>query len=317
MSYYAGIDLGGTKIAVGIWDADARRLIAHDVTPTHAHEGPDAVVPRMAALVRQVVERSGVTLSGAGLGVPGVIDVETGCTLLVPNLPGWYGRPVVAEMQSTLGLRVALINDARAFTLAEAVEGAGRDGNVVACFTVGTGIGGGLAINGRLHLGLRNAAGEFGHQTLEPEGPLCGCGNHGCLEALASGYAITASGVQAAREQPDGVIATLAANDLDRITPELIKQAAQAGDGAACGILNRAGTYLGIGIANVLVILSADTVVIGGGVSQLGDWLLDPVRAAVYERCHTVALDQVRIVRAALGQNAGVIGAAIWAAQQN
>jgi glucokinase len=301
MTLFAGIDLGGTKIAAGILDTDTGQLIAHDVQPTHAHEGADAVITRMADIVRGLVERSGVSLSGVGVGVPAVVDYEGGRTLLMPNLTkDWYGKPVVAQLQSALDLPVSIINDARAFTLAEATLGAGRGASTCVCFTVGTGIGGGIALDGRLHFGLKGAAGEFGHQTVEPAGPRCGCGNHGCLEAVASGSAITAQAVQVAGSQPEGVLSQLAGGDLSRMTPGVVMQAAEAGDIEAQNILQRAGTYLGIGIANVLTILSADCVVIGGGVSQLGDWLLNPVRAAVRSRCHTVALDEVQIVQAGL-----------------
>jgi len=317
MSFYAGIDLGGTKIAAGIFDTESGRLIAHDVIPTHSHEGIDAVIRRMVGIVQTLTDTTQVRLERIGLGVPAVIDYERGMTLLMPNLAGdWFERPLVAEMQAALNLPVALINDARAFTLAEATQGAGRGGTVVACFTIGTGIGGGIAINGRLHLGLKNAAGEFGHQTVEPNGAVCGCGNRGCLETLASGYAITAQGVEAMKHEQNGHIALLAQHDPKRVTPGLIMQAAERGDLTARDILTRAAQYIGVGIANILTILSADKVVLGGGVSQLGPWLFDPIWATVRERCHTIPLDQVTITQAALGQHAGIIGASLWASQQ-
>ncbi len=317
MSYYAGIDLGGTKIAAGIFDTERGALIAHDVIPTRSHEGIDAVVGYMAGIVRALATSTGVTLTGVGVGIPGVIDYARGVTLLIPNLPGdWFERPIRAELQAALNLPIALINDARAFTLAEATQGAGRGGAVVACFTLGTGIGGGLALNGRIHWGLKNAAGEFGHQIVEPDGAPCGCGGHGCLEAHASGYALTALGVQAMIAEPDGLIAQLAEGDTAAVTPQLIMQAAERGDAAAIAMLHRVGTYIGLGVANILTILSADKVVLGGGLTQLGAWLFDPIWATVRARCHTVPLEQVTITPAALGQQAGVIGAAIWASQQ-
>lgn len=316
-AYYAGVDLGGTKIAGGILDSATGSVLVRGVIPTNAHEGYPAVMQRVAQLVRDLSAQAGVPLCGVGFGVPAVIDFEGGRTLLMPNLPkDWYGQPVVAELRQALNIPVALVNDARAFTLAEATLGAGRGADTAICYTIGTGIGGGIAFGGRLHLGLGAVAGELGHQTIEPDGPLCGCGNHGCLEALASGYAITHMGVQAARENPASAINTLVAGNLDAITPLVIMHAAEKGDPAAIRILERAGRYIGIGVANTLTILSADCVVIGGGVSQLGDWLLNPIRAVVRERCHTIPVDQIRIVLAALGQDAGWIGAAVWASQQ-
>jgi glucokinase len=317
MTYYAGIDLGGTKIAVGIFDANTGALVFTGAAPTHAAEGPDAVMARIARFASDTFEQAGIRPRAVGLGVPAVLDFECGCTLLLPNLPGnWYRRPVVAELEEALNLPVALINDARAFTLAESTVGAGSGASTVVCVTVGTGIGGGVAFNGHLHTGLDGVAGELGHQTIEPDGPVCGCGNRGCLEALAGGRALIARGVESITANHDSVLYRLADGNPDAVTPELVMRAADAGDTEAAHILTRAGTYLGIGIANVITILSPDCVVIGGGLTQLGDWIFNPVRETVRARCRTTPIDKIRIVRAALGQQAGIIGAAICAAQR-
>src|ERR687886_507820 len=284
---YIGIDLGGTKIAGAAVNVETGVVSGRKVTATEAHRGPDAVLARMAELAEEVRREAGLEreeIGGIGLGVPGVTDPEAGLTIFLPNLPGaWRGVPVVATLRRLSGYGVALINDARAFTLAEATVGAGRGACTVVGLTLGTGIGGGIAINGRLHLGIDGTAGEVGHQTIDPAGPPCGCGNRGCLEAFASGPAITALGIKAVLQGLTTRIGTLAEHDLNRITPETIWQAAEEGDEVA---------------------------------SELRERLLGPVRAQVRARCNATPIDRVWVGPAALGPEAGVVGAAIWAAQR-
>lgn len=320
MSYFAGIDLGGTKIAGVILKAPTGEMVSQTRVPTAAHLGPDSVLERIAELVRSMcreIEHDPATLAGIGCGMPAVIDFDQGRTLLMPNLPGnWFEKPVTRILNESLGCSVSLINDARAFTLAEANLGSGRGARNVVCFTVGTGIGGGITLNGELYLGLESKAGEFGHQTVDPNGPLCGCGNHGCLEALASGPAITAQAVRAMLQGMSTKISALAEQDTTRVSPEIIMRAAEQVDPVARDILWRAGNYLGIGIANVVTLLCPERVIVGGGVTRLGNWILEPARAAVRERCHTAPLDKISIVLAGLGDESGAIGAAIWAMQR-
>ncbi|MBA3943008.1 MAG: ROK family protein [Herpetosiphonaceae bacterium] len=317
---YVGVDLGGTKIAVAVVDVERGTLAGQLVVPTEAHEGPPAVLQRMIQLVRAVCHAAGVPpdqLQGVGLGVPGVFDAASGHTLLLPNLPSaWVDVPVVPPLVAALGCPVILINDARAFVLGEATWGAGRGAHTVVGLTLGTGIGGGIAINGRLHLGIDGTAGEVGHMTIDPHGLLCGCGNRGCLETLASGPAITALGIRALVHGNTTSLGELGGYDPRRVTPELIGQAAAAGDPVARDILDRAADALGIGVANIVTTLSPDRVVLGGGVTHLGVWLFDAVRTVVRARCRAVPVERISIMPAALGADAGVIGAATWAAQQ-
>lgn len=319
MNLYIGIDLGGTKIAAAVVNVGTGERLLQLVTPTEAQDGPAVVIERMAALVEQVREQAGLgrdDIPAIGVGVPGVIDPARGETLLLPNLPsGWRGIPLVAEMQRLTGYPTAIINDARAFTLAEAVFGAGRGVRGVVGMTLGTGIGGGIALDGRLYLGLDGTAGEIGHMTIDPYGAPCGCGNRGCLETFASGPSITSMGLRAVAQGMTTRIGELVDYDLNKITPEVIARAADSGDAVAREILQRAGSSLGVGVANLITILSPDRVVIGGGVSRLGEWILGPVHAEVLARCHVTPLDRVQVVLAQLGGEAGVIGAAVWAAQ--
>lgn len=319
MTLVIGIDLGGTKIAGAVWDSEAQTVRAQKTIPTQGKLGPDGVLERIAKLVRELAESvdlSVAEVAGVGLGVPATFDAERGEIHLIPNLPGdWYGKPVVRILQEALGCPVHLINDARAFTLAEATIGAGRGTSACIGLTLGTGVGGGIAINGRLYLGL-GAAGEFGHITLDPHGPPDGAGIHGGWEGMIGGPAIAGMAMRVVAQGHSSKIGALVDYDLNKITPEVIAQAAEQGDAIAQGILHTAGKNLGIGLASIITILAPECVVIGGGVAQLGKWITEPMRVSLRERVKTVNLDQVRIVPAALGGEAGVIGAAIWASQE-
>ncbi|GAB4521761.1 MAG: ROK family protein [Anaerolineae bacterium] len=315
-----GIDLGGTKIAAVLLDATTETVIRKEVTPTQGHEGDDAVLMRIAEAVRRICIDADVSLAdirAVGVGLPATIDYDTGRTLLLPNIPGeWYGKPVLAILQAALGIPVWLINDARAFTLAEATLGAGRDASLVACFTLGTGIGGGIALNGQLLLGQEGSAGEFGHHTIDYNGLPDGSGTPGALESFASGPAIATMGIKAVMQGIDTIIGDLVNYDLNRVTPRIIMQAAEAGDAVAQNILTQVGTYIGVGMANVVTLLNPHCIVIGGGVAQLGEWIMAPIWTALRRYNHTANLDRLRILPAALGEDAGAIGAALWAYQQ-
>jgi glucokinase len=314
---YIGVDLGGTKIAVAVVDPISGAIVSRDVAPTNSEEGPAAVLERMVQLIRSACGIAGVALSAIqaiGVGVPGVFDLQRGETLFLPNLVGaWLRVPVGATLGAQFNCPVWLINDARAFILAEATFGAGRGAPTVVGLTLGTGVGGGIAIGGKLYIGT-GAAGEIGHMTINPDGPPCTCGNYGCIETYASGTAIAARGADAAGGRSP-MLATRAAGDPARITPEDVRQAAEAGDPVAQDILWNAGRMLGVAVANLVTILSPDCVILGGSVARLGEWLFDPVRRAVHERVRAVPLERLAIVPAQLADS-GVIGAARWGWQQ-
>jgi glucokinase len=315
MRYYAGLDLGGTKIAAGIVDVDSGVVAVRRVIPTPTNGDPEAVLHAMSTLILDLIAESGLPVEGIGVGVPAVVDYDTGATVLVPNIAGdWYQRPVVSTVAAQTGLPVAILNDARSFTLAEAVFGAGKGAQTCVCLTLGTGIGGGVTIDGRLHMGLKGAAAEFGHQIVDPQGPLCGCGNYGCLEAKSSGAAMAAQAVQIVNEHPESALAQIPS---DKLTPAAIRDTAAAGDSYAADLLKEAGFYLGIGLANVVTFFAPDRAVLGGGLTALGDWLLAPALDSLRHHCHTVDLDSVQVVQAALGLDAGMVGAALWASQKS
>jgi glucokinase len=295
---HLGIDLGATNLkwsAVehvdGAWGALGQGQIA-----TRGADGPDAVIDRMIGLARTGIVRW-PAIASVGIGVPGIYDPGTGRTTFLANLPGgWRGQPVAPCVEAALGIPVALINDARAFGLAELRLGAGRGVASMVGLVLGTGVGGVVAIDGRVVLGHDGSAGELGHQTLDPDGPECGCGNRGCLEAFVRADRFAAA--------------------CGTATPEAAVAAARAGDARAVAGLAEIGRWLGIGIANMIAVVSPDRVVIGGGVAAAGDVLFDPIRAELRHRVRTTDLAAVELVPAELGVWAGSIGAAIHGAEQ-
>ncbi len=290
MILHLGLDLGGTNIKCAVVD-DALRVLATGSCPSDAADGEAAVLGRVAALGRETVSPFGEP-STAGLALPGHFDAGAG--VLLPNLLGdWVGRPIAGPVGEALGVPVTLVNDVRALTLAELRLGAGRGACDLVCIALGTGVGGGVVIGGRLHLGLGHA-GEIGHTTVEPDGPLCGCGNRGCLDRVAGADAIAALAGQP----------TVAA----------AAEAARGGDAVATAAFAQAGTYVGRALAGAVVLLWPERVVVGGGVADAGELLLAPVRDELRRRACVAPIDDIPVVAAELGPVAGAVGAALWAA---
>jgi len=297
---HLGLDLGATNLKWAIVDHDpgpdgSWRAVARGQVPTRADGGPDAIVPQLGEIGREAMAQWPGVVS-AGVGIPGLYDPRAGTTRFLVNLRGaWDGYPIVAPVAAALGVPVALINDARAFGLAELRLGAGRGASSMVGLTLGTGVGGVIAVDGKVHQGHDGTAGEIGHQTIDPDGPDCNCGNHGCLEAFARADRIAeACGTATAEEAVDR---------------------ARNGDAAAIEGLRRVGRYLGIGIGNMIVVISPDRVVIGGGIAAAGDLLLATAREEIRRRVRTTSVAEVEIVTAELGTWAGAIGAAIHGAE--
>ncbi len=317
---YIGIDLGGTNIKIGLVDLQTGKMLGSKSVPTLAREGHDDVMQRMADLALAIIAEHKLPKSeigGIGIGVPGLLDLTNGTTKFLPNLPGnWPDIPLRETITNKTGIRTAILNDARAITYGEWKFGAGRGVDTMACFTLGTGVGGGLVINSKLHLGSLGVAGELGHQTIDYNGPVCGCGNHGCLEAYATGPAIGAMGVKAVMQGLTTSIGKLVNYDLNKIGPDTIAQAARDGDAVAKEIYNQVGMYYGIAIRNVCVFLLPEKVVLAGGVAAAGELLIEPIKKTLRERTNIVPVAQVEVVQAELGNNAGVMGVALWAKEQ-
>jgi len=296
ISRHLGLDLGGTNIkwAVVERDGDAWRALERDLVATPMSDRPEVVVSRLAEVGAEAIARWPGVCS-VGIGVPGLYDPAAGTTRFLVNFPGgWLGIPVAAPIGAALGLPVRLINDARAFGLAELRLGAGRGASSMIGLTLGTGIGGVLVVDGQVLQSHDGTAGEIGHQTIDPDGPWCGCGNRGCLEAFARADQIAAACGTATAEE--GVAQ------------------ARAGDARAVDGLAQIGRYLGIGIANMVAVIAPDRVVLGGGISAAADLFVGPIRDELRRRVRTTSLDEVEIVAAELGTWAGAIGAAIHGA---
>ncbi len=321
MNVYVGCDLGGTNIKAGLVNIDTGAVIVSDSTPTQSRKGPESVLKRMAGLIEELIASSKIEKSeigGLGISAPGVIDLETNTTLFLPNLYGeWKNVPVGEQLHDYLGLEVSMLNDVRAITFGEWAFGAGKEVDSMACFAIGTGVGGGLVVNNQLVLGFGGTAGELGHQTVDLNGPVCGCGNRGCIEVYASGPAIAAMAARGVRQGWSTKIAELIDNDLNKLTPEIVSKAAQMGDAFAKEVWQRAGAFLGIGVANILTSVGVKRVVIGGGVAKAGDLLLDPIRREVKKRVFLMPVDKVDIITAKLGTDAGIVGMAAWSAQKH
>ncbi len=295
MSLHLGLDLGGTNLKWAVVERGPEaRLVKTGSVHTDVRDGEQSVLRQMVGVAARVTgEINGI--ASVGVGMPGVLEPAAGVTRMIPNIPGrWDGLQVIQPISSAARLPSRLINDARAFVLAEHGLGAGRGASSMLGITLGTGVGGGLILDGRLYLGHDGTAGEFGHQTILPDGPRCNCGNRGCLEALAKADAITS-----ACGQPD-VEASVAA--------------ARAGDPRALQGIRDVGHYLGIGVSNVVVLLSVDRVVVGGGIAAAGEVLLDPIREEIKRRVHVTDVSRITVVSGELGTWAGAIGAALHGA---
>lgn len=295
MTVWLGIDLGGTNIKAAVveTDFDSVSVVRTDSVETLADEGPTAVVQRMARLAEQWVEDE-PDITGVGITVPGLFNPDTGCTTFIPNLAGdWNGEPIVQPVQEQSRRSVVMLNDARAFGLAEFRAGAAAGFRSMAGITLGTGVGGVIIAENGLHLGASGAAGEIGHQTVWPDGPLCGCGNHGCLEALACASAIS--------------------ERAHRHSAQEVFEAAAAGDEECRRVVSETARWIGIALANIATVFTPEVFVIGGGVAGSIDQLLPDLRAELGRRACLVDERFLEVRAAALGAFAGAVGASIWA----
>jgi len=303
-----GVDVGGTKTLLALVDPGGGVLARRRVeTP---QRGPEDFVQVLVGELEALLEQAGrrrEDVLGLGVGAPGPLDPQSGVVFEPPNLAGWRDVPLAAMLQEAAGIPTWVENDANAAALAEAWVGVGRGVRDLIYITVSTGIGGGLILDGELYHGVSGTAGEVGHMTVEPEGPLCGCGRRGHLEAVASGGAIARMAQEAVRA---GRETRLSALPSQALTAEAVAEAAAQGDALAREIYARAGSYIGLAVASLVNVLNPAMVVFGGGVSKAGDLLLEPVRRVVRERAFRRPAQAAQIVPAGLGDDVGVIGAA-------
>ena len=315
MRWIVGVDLGGTNIVVGTVAEDGSALHGLLTRPTPVEAGPGAVVDRIVSMVRQSVESTRAALApgpveveGVGIGSPGPLNTRTGVVLLTPNL-GWRDMPLRDLVGRGLELPATLDNDANCATFGEWWRGAGRGGRIVVGVTIGTGIGGGVVIDGQVFHGASDVAGEIGHMTIDSTGRRCKCGNYGCLEAYASGPAIAARAMEGIESGAPSRLPGYVDGNLPALTAQLVYEAARDGDAFALEVVKDTAHFLGIGVANIVNILNPDIVVVCGGVTLAGDHLFLPLRAEVKRRAFKPAVDACRIVPGTLPGTAGVFGA--------
>lgn len=319
MGVYASIDLGGTKIAGALATEDGQ-VLAQRIIATESHAGPPAVLARIARLVEEMAAEVGVRPLALGMGVPGLADLEQGVVKFLPNLPTqWRDVAAGAYLTQALGCSVRLLNDVRMAALGELVFGYGGAGSgpmqgAMVFYALGTGIGGGLAIDGRLYLGPFGASAEVGHMTVVPDGPACSCGSRGCLEIYAAGPAITGQGVRLLLAGQTTCLYDLVEGRPERVNPAVMAQAAALGDERVRAVLVQAAEYLGISVANTILMVHPRLVVLGGSVAEIGPLLFDTVRAVVGWRVGMFSAADVAIVPSRLGNRAGLLGGIALAA---
>jgi len=305
---YVGIDLGGTTFKVAVADADGG-IVVERRAPTGSHEGSKAVLRRIGDEVLRALDEADAEPEAVGLGLPGSIDMRNGVVKYLSNFPTHWPDVAVRDiLRERIGCPVHILNDVRAHTLGELDYGLGRDANTMVLLALGTGIGGGVVVDGRLRLGPVGSAGELGHMVVEPQGAPCGCGGRGCLETLASGPALAGEGVRLLLSGQAPMLHRIVGGDPGRVEARTMGEAARAGDAKVAVAIRNAATHLGIAISNLVVALHPDLVVIGGAVAGLGDLLFDPVRETVAERVRVLPVETVRIEPSALGDRAGLMG---------
>ncbi|KPK94644.1 MAG: hypothetical protein AMJ94_01340 [Deltaproteobacteria bacterium SM23_61] len=310
-----GIDLGGTKILTSIINPQGKMLSRdHSVTP--ASKGPEAVIQAILESAERALKGASITIGGVsaiGVGAPGLSDPKAGILFTSPNLPGWEDVPLRDILQEKLKKKAFLINDGSAAALGEYYFGAAKGVSHFVYVTISTGIGGGIVIDGQIYSGSTGMAGEIGHMTIADEGPLCQCGNQGCWEALASGTALARAAQKRIESGEETTILNFADGKIENVTAETIHSAAEKGDRVANELILKTAYYVGVGLANLINIFNPEMIVIGGGLSNIGDRLLKPAYEVAERRAFKRAYQAVRFVQAALGRNSGVLGAAAFA----
>lgn len=309
--YVLGVDVGGTKLATVLATRDGQ--ILHKVRlPTEARRGPEFGVARLISMLRRNLAETGVgkaEIVGIGVACGSPMDAGQGIILGPPNLQSWNPVPIKSLLEAEFGLYTQLENDANAGALAEWLFGAGRGKRHIVYMTMGTGIGGGLILDGRLYRGANGNAGEIGHMRVVPQGgPLCGCGKRGCLEAFCSGPAIARRTRVALKNVPDSPILEMAGS-LEAVTAEHLFVAARRGDALALQLVDQTAHYMGVGLANVIQILNPEVIVLGTIATEQGDFFLDRVRRVVREETWPQMSEVVEILPSPLGNRVGDYGA--------
>ena len=303
----AGIDIGGTKIAVAL-ETHAGAKAAARRFPTGVALGPVRILENISRALDEMLTETGARLTAIGIGCPGPIDIERGLVLSPSNLPDWIDFPIVALIKERFGVPVLLDNDANAAALGEYFYGAGRGFKDVFYVTISTGIGGAIICDGQIHHGVQAGAGEIGHTIVCSDAVRCRCGTKGCLETIASGTGIA----RRMRETLAAQNGTTTENP-GEITAETVVEMVRSGDETARKIWDETIKYLAIGIGNAITLIAPEAVIIGGGVAEAGELLLEPLRRAIGKNVTMLPIEKVKILKSSLGSESGVCGALMLA----
>lgn len=312
-SFVVGVDVGGTKIATGLVNRDAQ-VIARTVLPTPDDEDLDIVMDQIYQSIDETLKKSLVNradIAGIGVVTPGPLDPRSGVLFHAPNIPAFKNVPILNLVQTKFGVPTLVDNDANAAGLAEALFGAGVGYECVLYVTVSTGIGTGIIINQQIYHGKHGAAGEGGHVTIEYQGRRCACGRHGCIEAYASGTALTQRTLERlGATGASSKIVELVGGDLEQVTPVVVSQAAQQGDELALELIRETAEYLAIWLGGMINLMDPDIIIIGGGLSSIGDLLFSTIRQTIADYTINPFVDDIKIVTAHLQSDVGILGAA-------
>ena len=309
--YRIGVDVGGTNVKLALVDLNGK-IVYSNTTPTRADLGYEHSIANIQNAIEELMRETNTNkdnVEAIGFGFPGQIDYKEGIVRLLTNMPGWVEVPLAEIMEDKFKIQTRLDNDVRVATLGELKYGAGKGCDNLICITVGTGIGSGLVFNGKLIRGAKNAAGEIGHIKLNMfDGPICGCGDYACLEAYASGPSIVAEAKEYLKGGKSSKFKELATEEL---SPYIVAQAALQGDAVAKRIYTKMGEIIGFGLSSVVNLLNPERIIIGGGVADAGEILLNPIRETILKRAMPIQAKSVEIIPAQLGNTAGVIGASL------
>jgi glucokinase len=317
--YYVGVDLGGTKILAGIFNSVLEPIGTAKVS-TKSQRGVENVIERIDRCVRDAVDEADLTMkqvAGVGIGAPGAVEFETGTVIFAPNLEGWKDVALKKDLEKHLGVPVFVENDANIAILGVHVaELKGKPRHVVGIF-VGTGIGGGLIINGELYSGFNHTAGEIGHMVIDINGPKCGCGNKGCFEALASRTAIFQRIKAGIKEGEKTLLTEMLGDGLEDLRSGDLRKACRRGDKFVGKIIEQTAEYIGLGCANLINILGPEVVVLGGGVMEaLADEMMTVITKTTKEHAMPGTMKGIEIIASKLGDSAGITGAAVLAKRE-
>jgi glucokinase len=315
MNYIIGIDLGGTYIKAGSVSKEGK-LLKEVSLPSQGEIGPQAVVSQIAKAVDDLrSQHGGDKLLGVGIGSPGIVDLDGGTVKYPPNLANWKVFRLGEEVSKKIGVRAEVENDANAAAVGEQKFGAGKGLNNFIMITLGTGVGGGFIVDGKVFRGETGGAGELGHTTINMDGPQCGCGNRGCVEAYVGQRHLSRRVAEQLKSHPESLINKLIAGDPEKLEPKVISQAADRGDKFALAVWQEVGTYVGTAVASTFNLFDIGTLIIGGGVAKAGRPLFDSIEATIEERVLSSLKPRVKVMKAQLENSAGVLGAAALIAE--